>query len=110
MMPAYIVITCCSPKAAIRPGGNTSSTGCVPRPARASSVLTSDISLVLSPRTSTRLGALEDYVLGALPEGHLSQGAQVLLALHDGQEVVAGELAQLAREDRAGVGEEDLRL
>src|ERR671910_3299208 len=54
--------------------------------------------------------ALEEYVLGALPEGHLAQGAEVLLALGDGQKVVACESAQLTRKYRARVGEEDLSL
>jgi hypothetical protein len=41
---------------------------------------------------------LEDYVLGSFPEGHLTEETQVLLSLGHGQEVVAGELSQLARE------------
>ena len=53
---------------------------------------------------------LEEDVLGALPEGHLAQGAEVLFALGDAQEVVACELAQLASKYRARVGKEDLRL
>ena len=43
-------------------------------------------------------GAVEDDVFGALPEHVLSELAQVLLALSNGQEVVAGELAADARE------------
>lgn len=44
MILAYIVITCCKPNAANRPGGNTSSTGCTARPSLLST-LSSDISL-----------------------------------------------------------------
>src|SRR3954451_16098292 len=55
-------------------------------------------------------GPVEHDVLGTFPQGLLTEGAQVLVALHDGEEVVAGELADDAREQAAAVRQEDLGL
>src|SRR4051812_34794076 len=55
-------------------------------------------------------GPVEHDVLGTLPQRLLAEGAQVLGALDDGEEVVAGELADDAREQAAAVREEDLGL
>src|ERR687894_999790 len=55
-------------------------------------------------------GPLEEDILGALPEAELAQRSEVLVALGHGHEVVGGELAELAPEDRAVVGEQNLRL
>src|ERR1700753_2752429 len=52
----------------------------------------------------------EDDVLGAVPEHPLAQGRQLLAAHGDGQEVVAGELADLAGEADAAVAEQDFAL
>ncbi len=56
------------------------------------------------------LDTLEHYILGAFPEDELSQLSQVFASFGYSQEVVAGQLADDAREARAAVGEEDLRL
>src|SRR5829696_7770303 len=56
------------------------------------------------------LAVVEGDVLGALPEGHLSEGSEVFQAVRYGQEVVAGELAEFAGEAGGAVGKEDLRL
>ena len=48
--------------------------------------------------------------LGALPEGQLAQGGQLLLPLHDRGEVVRPELARLRREVAVAVREEQLGL
>src|SRR5919112_2576354 len=56
------------------------------------------------------LAVVEDEVPGALPEGHLSEGPEVLEAGRYGQEMVAGKLAEFAGEAGGAVGEEDLRL
>src|SRR5262245_8259446 len=55
------------------------------------------------------LGSEHD-VLGTLPQGHLAQRPEILVALEHGQEVVARELANDARERAAAVGQEDLGL
>src|SRR4051812_24833811 len=55
-------------------------------------------------------GPVEHDVLRALPEGHLAQRAQVLVALDHREEVVPGQLADDAREQAAAVGQEDLGL
>ena len=52
----------------------------------------------------------EDDVLGTVPERHLAERPEVLIALENGQEVVAGELADDAREPAAAVRQEDLGL
>src|SRR3954454_25328722 len=55
-------------------------------------------------------GPVEHDVLGTLPQRLLAEGAQVLGVLDDGEEVVAGELADDAREQAAAVRQEDLGL
>jgi hypothetical protein len=55
-------------------------------------------------------GCLEDDVLRAFPQHGAPELPQLLAALGDGDEVVAGELPDGAREQRPPVGEEDLGL
>ena len=62
-----------------------------------------------SPRLAL-LGTLEHYILSAFPEDELPQLSQVFASFGYRQEVVAGQLADDAREARTAVGEEDLRL
>src|SRR5258705_11358852 len=52
----------------------------------------------------------EGDVLGALPEHHATHLAELVASFDDGEEVVAGELANLAGEATGAVGEEDLGL
>src|SRR5215213_1398110 len=56
------------------------------------------------------LSGVEDDIQRALPQHGPAELPQLLAALGDRQEVVACELAHLAREQGAAVGEEDLRL
>src|SRR5204863_1316778 len=56
------------------------------------------------------LALREDDLLRALPEKAPSERSQVLVALDDRREVVAGERARLAREADVTVGEQELRL
>src|SRR4051812_23279411 len=60
--------------------------------------------------TRTSFPSFETNVQGAVPQHVLAERAQPLVALHDREEVVAGELADDAREQRAAVGEQDLRF
>src|SRR3954465_4590407 len=55
-------------------------------------------------------GPVEHDVLGTFPQRLLAERAQVLGPLDDGEEVVAGELADDAREQAAAVRQEDLGL
>src|SRR5215208_3351087 len=62
------------------------------------------------PRLASSLLRGEDHVQRALPEHGAPELAQLIAALGDREEVVARELSHLAGEQRAAVGEEDLRL
>src|SRR5262245_20690531 len=53
---------------------------------------------------------LEGDLLGAVPEHETAELLEGVPALHDREEVIAGQLADLAGEARAAVGEQDLRL
>src|SRR5712692_9564362 len=53
---------------------------------------------------------LEDDVLRALPQHRVPHRAQLLASGLDGEEVIAGELADLAGETGRAVREEDLGL
>jgi hypothetical protein len=59
----------------------------------------------LLPRNSLKL---EHDVLRALPQGELAERAQILAALGDGQEMIAGELADLAAKIHRAVSQQDL--
>ncbi len=52
----------------------------------------------------------DEDVLGSLPDQKPSQLPKLLSAIENGQEVIASELAHLARKASGAVGEEDLRL
>src|SRR5581483_6364879 len=69
-------------------------------------------SRVVSPARRQPLGSglAEDDLLRALPEELAAERAQVLVALDDRGEVVAGELARLGGEVDVAVGEQDLGL
>src|SRR4051794_19579332 len=62
------------------------------------------------PHMTPNLRALEHDVQCPLPEHVLAERAQLVDALDDRQEVVAGELADDAREHAAAVGEQQLGL
>jgi hypothetical protein len=51
---------------------------------------------------------VQDDVLGALARGHLSEQPGVCQALRNGQEMIAGELAEFADEAGGARGEEEL--
>src|SRR5271166_6366406 len=53
---------------------------------------------------------LEQNVLRALPQRQLAERGEILAAFHDGEKMVAGELADLAGEADAPVGQQDLGL
>src|SRR4029079_12385502 len=63
-----------------------------------------------SSARSVCLLPVEHDVQRALPQDRAPELAQLLVAGRDREEVVAGELAHLAREQRAAVGEQDLGL
>src|SRR5271154_6439030 len=53
---------------------------------------------------------LEQDVLRALPQRHLPQCRQVLAALGDRQEMIAGELSDLAGKRHRAIGEQNFRF
>src|SRR6202521_2419630 len=52
----------------------------------------------------------ENDVLRAFPQDELPQRRQLLDAIHDGREVVAGQLSHLACEDGRAVAKQDFRF
>src|SRR5690348_7734116 len=60
--------------------------------------------------TDAALGTFEEDVLRPLPERHLAERRKLICSFGDGEEMVAGELPDLAGETHAAIGEEDLGL
>ena len=56
------------------------------------------------------LDLFDDEVLRALPEREAPELRETLVALGHGREMIAGELADLAREERRAIREQDLGL
>src|SRR5208282_3837570 len=57
-----------------------------------------------------RSEAVEFDVLRAVPQGQLAERVELVQALDDRQEMVAGKLARLAGEAHRAVGDQDLGL
>src|SRR5215212_1504745 len=55
-------------------------------------------------------GPLKEDRLRALPQRHFAKRSQLLQSFDNGQKMVAGELADLAREPGGAIGEQDLGL